>query len=189
MVRSLLSPALAALVMLLAGCVTQLPPSAPPPPVEERGAGANTASTAPKATAPDRDTVTTARSSASATTPGTEQADTARARSADPATSALLARSDSALKAGNPGEAIAYVERAMRIRPNDPLLWVRLAELQLANQDPVAAEQLARRAVSLSGSSEALARRAWLLVADAREAQGDQIEARRIRAEWQTGRG
>lgn len=175
--------------MLLAGCVTQLPPTAPPPPVEERGAHAKTAPTASEVTAPDRDSVSTEQGSASTPTPGKETPNTAPARSGDPATSALLARSDSALAAGNPGEAIAYAERAMRIRPHDPLLWMRLAELQLANEDPVAAEQLARRAVSLSGSSEALARRAWLLVADARAAQGDQIEARRIRAEWRTGRG
>ena len=189
MVRSLLAPVLASVVTLLAGCVTQLPPSAPPPPVEERGDRAMKAPTASEVTAPDHDAESAERGATSRTAPGKETADTAPTRSADPATSALLARSDSALAAGNPGEAIAYAERAMRIRPNDPLLWMRLAELQLANKDPVAAEQLARRAVSLSGSSEALARRAWLLVADARAAQGDQIEARRIRAEWQTGRG
>jgi predicted Zn-dependent protease len=189
MVRSLLNPALAALVLLLAGCVTQLPPSAPLPPVEERGDDAAESTTATKST--HREDSAASANQAPSSPPRTrgDSATPVPSPGADPATAALLARSDSAVKAGNPGEAIAYVERAMRIRPNDPLLWMRLAELQLANDDPVAAEQLARRAVSLSGSSEVLARRAWLLVADARAAQGDQIEARRIRAEWQTGRG
>jgi predicted Zn-dependent protease len=184
MVRSLLNPAIAALTLLLAGCVTQLPPSAPRPPVEERGATSQTPERKPSPALPSE---TEREPAQKKTLPDEAEADLPRP--ADPATAALLTRSDSALQAGNTGEAIAYAERAMRLRPNDPLLWMRLAELHLAANEPVAAEQLARRAVSLSGSSMSLARRAWLLVADARQAQGDKPEAQRIRAEWQIGRG
>jgi hypothetical protein len=173
MVRSLLNPAIAALTLLLAGCVTQLPPSAPRPPVEERGATSQTPERKPSPALPSE---TEREPAPKKTLPDEAEADLPRP--ADPATAALLARSDSALQAGNTGEAIAYAERAMR-----------LAELHLAANEPDAAEQLARRAVSLSGSSMSLARRAWLLVADARQAQGDKPEAQRIRAEWQIGRG
>lgn len=107
----------------------------------------------------------------------------------DPATLALLEQSDRALEAGRHDEAIAYVERALRIHGDDVELWLRLAELQLAASQPARAEQLAQRAIAMAGSRTDWQRRGWLIIADAREAQGDREEAERIRFEWRTYRG
>jgi tetratricopeptide (TPR) repeat protein len=107
----------------------------------------------------------------------------------DAATLALLAQSDRAATAGRHDEAIAYVERALRIHGDDVELWLRLAELQLAAARPGNAEQLAQRAIALAGSRTDWQRRGWLIVADAREALGDAEEAERIRFQWRSYRG
>jgi tetratricopeptide (TPR) repeat protein len=107
----------------------------------------------------------------------------------DPATLALLSQSDRALASGNVEEAIAYVERALRMNGQDVDLWLRLAELQLSNARAATAEQLAQRAIAMAGSRVDWQRRGWLIVADAKEAQGHWDEAERIRAQWRTYRG
>jgi tetratricopeptide (TPR) repeat protein len=107
----------------------------------------------------------------------------------DPATLALLAQSDRAVQRGDVGEAIAYVERALRMNGQDVELWLRLAELQLLAARPQNAEQLAQRAIALAGSRIDWQRRGWLIVADAHEARGRQAEAEQIRLQWRTYRG
>jgi predicted Zn-dependent protease len=107
----------------------------------------------------------------------------------DPATLALLQQSERAAGAGNYDEAIAYVERALRINGQDVELWLRLAELQLGAARPANAEQLAQRAIAMAGSRVDWQRRGWLIVADARDALGDHEEAERIRFQWRSYRG
>ena len=104
-------------------------------------------------------------------------------------TLALLRQSERSAEDGDLEEAIAYVERAIRLNSRDPALWLRLARLQLAADRPATAEQLAHKAVALSGSQGSERREAWLMVADALEAQGDDEGAARIRAQWRTYRG
>lgn len=107
----------------------------------------------------------------------------------DPATLALLTDSDRAAAAARWDDAVALVERALRIRPQDPVIWLRLAELHLLRQEPAEAERLAQRGIAFAGSNPTLARYGWLLVADARTALGDDAGARRIRAQWGPWRG
>ena len=47
----------------------------------------------------------------------------------------------------------------------------------------------AQKAIALSGSRADIERNAWLVVADARERQGDTEEAARIRQHWRTYQG
>lgn len=112
-----------------------------------------------------------------------EQSDTGNA------TLALLKQSDRAQSSGNTDEAVAYVERAIRLNPRQADLWLRLAELQLARDDPEAAVQFANKAISLAGERLDWVRDAWLVIADARAAQGDAATAQKIRERWQTYRG
>ena len=111
-------------------------------------------------------------------------------RTPDPSapTLALLRQSQRSADDGDLDSAIAYVERAIRLDSRNPELWLRLARLQLAAKRPGTAEQLAHKAIALA-EEDAQERQAWLLVADAREAQGDDDEAARIRARWRTYRG
>ena len=105
------------------------------------------------------------------------------------ATLALLNHSARAQNSGDHVQAVAYVERAIRLNPRQADLWLRLAELHLAQQAPEAAIQYANKSISLAGERIDWVRDAWLLIADAREAQGDQTAADEIRAKWRTYRG
>jgi tetratricopeptide (TPR) repeat protein len=105
------------------------------------------------------------------------------------ATLALLKQSHRAELSGNPDEAVAYVERAIRLNPRQADLWLRLARLQLTRKDPAAAVQFANKAIALAGQRMDWVRDAWLLIADARSAQGDTAAAAQIRTRWQTYKG
>lgn len=104
-------------------------------------------------------------------------------------TLALLRQSERSADGGDLESAIAYVERAIRLDSRDAELWLRLAELQLAADRPATAEQLAQKGIALAGDASETRRRGWLLVADAREAQGDHEGAREIRQRFRTYRG
>lgn len=169
-------PAALLFALLLAGCATK----APVAPVEDSQASGQTAA--------DADSAGDKASSQPATAPQQNVEPNAQPNYAVP-TLALLQQSQRAVDAGNLDEAIAYVERAIRMNPRDPELWLRLAELQLSADHPASAAQVARKAIALAGSGSEVQRKAWLVVADARERQGDVEEAARIRTQWRTYRG
>ncbi|MEM8769283.1 MAG: tetratricopeptide repeat protein, partial [Pseudomonadota bacterium] len=100
------------------------------------------------------------------------------------ATLALLEQSARAEESGQLAEAVAYAERAVRIDPRRADLWTHLAGLELAAGDPETAVRYANKALSLARNRPDWARDAWLVIADAREAQGRSEEADEIRARW-----
>jgi Flp pilus assembly protein TadD len=53
-------------------------------------------------------------------------------------------------------QAAAQLERALRIRPQDPLLWQKLAWLRLQNGDFDQAATLAARSDALAGNNAEL---------------------------------
>lgn len=155
-------------MLLTAGCATS---SVLPPVVDTNGI--EDAEPAPQQEVPIEPTAS----------PGGRQPDTTSA------TLALLEQSERAASAGDADAAVAYVERAIRLNPRAADLWLQLARLQLANADPDAAVQFANKAISLAGDRMDWVRDAWLLIADARAAQGDAASARAIRERWRTYRG
>ncbi len=108
---------------------------------------------------------------------------------AEAPTLALLRQSERAADGGDLAGAIAYVERAIRLNSRDATLWLQLARLQLRAERPGTAEQLAHKAIALAGNRDDQIRQGWLLVADARDAQGDAAGAERIREQWRSFRG
>jgi Tetratricopeptide repeat len=80
------------------------------------------------------------------------------------ATAALLAQSRNARAAGNLDSAAATVERALAIAPDDALLWIELAEIRMDQGDTRNAEEMARKALTLTGNDAALAARARRLL-------------------------
>jgi len=68
------------------------------------------------------------------------------------ATQALLAQSRAAREAGSYAQASATIERALRIAPSDPNLWVELGEIELASGNPAQAATLARKALTLASN-------------------------------------
>ncbi|MEE8077443.1 MAG: tetratricopeptide repeat protein [Pseudomonadales bacterium] len=123
--------------------------------------------------------------------PATESASSTPTESPATATAtlALLQQSERAASGGSLAEAIAYLERAIRIEPRRADLWVQLAQLEIANQQPTAAIQYANKALALAGTRTDWQRDAWLVIADAKAAQGDLEDASRIRERWRSYRG
>jgi Flp pilus assembly protein TadD len=142
-------------LVLLAGCetVSETPPAAPP--------------ASPPETAPS---------------PPTEAPPPPPiARSENTAVAGLMetARADAA--AGKLSTAAASLERALRIEPRNPRLWQELARVRLQQRQFVQAESVAARSNSFAGSDNALRAENWRLIAQSREARGDEDGARAAR--------
>ena len=86
-----------------------------------------------------------------------------------PASQALLNESRSHAAAGRDAQAAASIERALRIEPRHPLLWLELGNLRLKEGDYAQAESLGRKALSLSAGDAALSARAQQLISAARK--------------------
>ncbi len=96
---------------------------------------------------------------------------------ASPAVLALVQQADQRREAGDLAGAQSTLERAVKIEPGNARLWLDLAQLRLAQDQPEQAEQLALRAVEHARDNDTLSA-AWKLVAKARRAQGDEAGAR-----------
>ncbi|MFT6915499.1 MAG: tetratricopeptide (TPR) repeat protein [Motiliproteus sp.] len=69
---------------------------------------------------------------------------------------ALMEQADNLEARGDRQGALAQLERAQRIAPRDPLVYLQLARLRLHMDDRVRAEQLARKGLLLSGGDSEL---------------------------------
>ena len=86
------------------------------------------------------------------------------AREPNAASVALLERSRADREAGDYSAATASLERALRIDPNNALLWIELAEVKAADGDRDQARQMARKALTLAGSDGSIEARARRLL-------------------------
>lgn len=94
----------------------------------------------------------------------------------------LSARADDQRRSGDLVGASASLERALRIAPDDALLWNRLARVRLDQGRYDLVAQLAAKSNSLADPADTDLRRAnWTLIATARDAQGDPVGAREAR--------
>lgn len=144
-------------VALLAGCVSAPPPRpAPPPPLPP------VAPAPPPALPPAQPLPRPQPPAPAVVRPGpppsapavAAPAPSAAQRSAQPtATGSLVALADRQAAAGDYASAAAQLERALRIRPQDPLLWQKLAWLRLRNGQFEQAATLAARSDSLAGNN------------------------------------
>jgi Flp pilus assembly protein TadD len=80
------------------------------------------------------------------------------------ASTALLAQSRTQRAAGSLPAAKASLERALRLDPNNPEVWLELGELELQVGNTSQAAAMGRKAASLAGRDYALAARAQRLV-------------------------
>lgn len=67
----------------------------------------------------------------------------------------LVASSRKSRTSGDYSRALADIERAIRIEPRNPYLWLELGETQLARDDPRQAAATARKALSVAGTDAA----------------------------------
>ena len=99
-------------------------------------------------------------------------------------TRALVDEARDRAAAGSPKEAAATIEQAIRIEPRRGELWLQLAVLRLRDGQAAMAEQSARKALLFLRPGSPEEREAWLVIADAREAQGDFESAEGLRNRW-----
>jgi len=99
-----------------------------------------------------------------------------------PAVSALASAANQNSKSGNIESATTTIERAIRIEPRNATLYYKLALLRLKQSKPRLAEDLAKKAALLASNDTQLKKHSWLLVARAREVQGDLKGGKEARA-------
>jgi tetratricopeptide (TPR) repeat protein len=80
------------------------------------------------------------------------------------ASGVLLEQSRAQRAAGSLPAARASLERALRLDPNNPTLWLELGELELQTGNAAQAATLARKAMTLAGRDNRVAARAERLL-------------------------
>jgi tetratricopeptide (TPR) repeat protein len=158
--------ALAAAALLLSGCPAPAPrPSPPSSPVPSPPAtGAAPSVPLPGAPAP-------------------RPPPPPRENHLSPATRSLVAQARTLSAHGDFDAASSTLERALRIEPNNPLLWIELGRLRLAENDAHQAVGCGRKALALASGDPAAQRQAGRLLADALRAEGHNQEAREIESQ------
>jgi len=100
----------------------------------------------------------------------------------NPAVLALLESAQSQQQAGNYEQAAAALERALRLEPRNAMLWHRLAQVRLSQGQWRNAIDFAAKSNSLAGGERKLQASNWLVIAQAKERQGDREGAQAARA-------
>jgi Flp pilus assembly protein TadD len=81
--------------------------------------------------------------------------------------------------------AAASIERALRIEPDNPLLWIELGKIRQNEGNYQQAENMGRKAASMSVNAPRTQAAAWSLIAESLRARGKNAQAReaQMRAE------
>jgi tetratricopeptide (TPR) repeat protein len=93
------------------------------------------------------------------------------------ATTSLVAQSRTLVSRGDLDGASSTLDRALRIEPNNPLVWIELGRLRLAENDAHQAEGCGRKALSLASGDRGTQAQAGRLLADALRAERRNQEA------------
>lgn len=92
---------------------------------------------------------------------------------APPAVLALREDAAANVAGGDLDNAASTLERAIRLQPRNPELWHDLAAVRLKQQQPVLAEELAKKSNTHAKGNTALVQSNWALIAEARRLKGD----------------
>lgn len=94
-----------------------------------------------------------------------------------PASKALVSQAQTQRKRGDlPGAAVS-LDRALRIEPNNPLLWIELGRLRMDQGNFPQAEAMGRRALSMSIGDDGTQSQAWQLIGESFRARGRNTQA------------
>src|SRR5262249_22499934 len=105
------------------------------------------------------------------------------------ASAALVSQAHAQGASGDYGQAAATLERALRIEPDNPLLWIELGRVQLAENNPGQADGMGHKALALATGDAAAQASAWRLIADSLRAQKRNAEAAQADAHAQAASG
>jgi tetratricopeptide (TPR) repeat protein len=100
-----------------------------------------------------------------------------------PAAQSLVAQARAQTARGELPGASTTLDRALRIEPGNPLLWIEVSRLRLAENDARQAEACGRKALALSSGDPNARAQAGRALADALRAQRRNQEAREREAE------
>jgi tetratricopeptide (TPR) repeat protein len=93
------------------------------------------------------------------------------------ASSALVKQGRAQSIKGEYPAAIATLERAVRIEPDNPLVWLELGQTHLSARNAPQAESMGRKAVALATGNTSVQSNAWRLIGDALRARGRDLDA------------
>ena len=98
------------------------------------------------------------------------------------ATTALVNQAHAQVTANNLMMAASTIERALRIEPNNPLLWIEYSQVRMSEQNYYQAENLARKALMLANGDPHAQSLAWRALANSLRAQEKSDEAQQADA-------
>ena len=159
-----------AVALLLVGCATQRAPSSSPSPVSLPPSSLPLPSSAPLTNPlPPQ--------------PAPPEPKPPRENHLSPATRSLVTQAHAQVARGDLPAASSTLDRALRIEPNNPLLWIELGRLRLAENDAHQAEICGRKALALASGDHGTQSQAGRLLADALRAQQRNQEAREVESQ------
>ena len=88
-----------------------------------------------------------------------------------------MAQAQKQASGGDYGPADATLERAVRIEPDNPLVWIELGRVRLGETNAVQADALGHKALTLATGDPSAQAAAWHLIADAARARGHTVRA------------
>jgi tetratricopeptide (TPR) repeat protein len=99
------------------------------------------------------------------------------------ATRSLVTQARAEAERGDLPAASMTLDRAVRIEPTNPLLWIEMGRLRLAENDARQAEGCGRKALALASGDRSAQSQAGRVLADALRAQRRNQEAREIESQ------
>jgi len=94
-----------------------------------------------------------------------------------PASKALVSQAQGQRRRGDLPGASVSLDRALRIEPSNPLLWIEIGRLRMDQGNFQQAEGMGRKALSMSIADDATQSQAWQLIADSLRARGKNPQA------------
>ncbi len=94
-----------------------------------------------------------------------------------PASRALVGQAQAQRQKGDLPGATVSLERALRIEPSNPLLWIEMGRLRMDQRNYPQAENMGRKALSMSVGDDRTQAAAWQLVGDSLKARDKNPQA------------
>jgi Flp pilus assembly protein TadD len=94
-----------------------------------------------------------------------------------PAATSLVAQAHTQAKGGNYAPAAATIERALRIEPENPLLWIELGQIRMSEGNAAQGDGMGHKALALATGDPQAQASAWRLIADSLRVRGRNQEA------------
>jgi Tfp pilus assembly protein PilF len=94
-----------------------------------------------------------------------------------PASKSLVSQAQAQRKRGDLPGATVSLDRALRIEPNNPLLWIEMGRLRMDQRNFPQAENMGRKALAMAVGDSQTQSSAWVLIADSLKARGKNPQA------------